>query len=189
MKRLTILTDVDGVLNRHQAALIWYYYYLTNDSSTLSMEYTLEFDYTKLCPLWGMDQIRKALNSLLFFKILSPIPQAQHILRQLVCDGHDIVYYTAQDEEGREHKKWWLENLFWAKNIVFTEVFAGKPELVGDVFIDDWECNLQSNRSEHRILLNTFDKKNEDGQWCEQGDLIYTSNWLAIKKFIDKIAR
>lgn len=183
MKRLTILIDVDGVLANSQAALIYYYAILTHDYSTWDFRNILRPNYSDLCPLWNQQQITEAVNSETYFKILTPIAQAQQAIRRLEAAGHRVIYYTAQDISGRHYKQRWLENYFVAEKqeIIFTEPFAGKDEHVGDIFIDDWTMNLQSNQSSCKILHNMYNRTND---WKYDGTYYYTASWDQIELII-----
>lgn len=152
-----IYIDVDDTVANTREAMVEYYRKHTNDFSTNHLMYDGTPKYDVLCPKWDREQITKTFYDKEFFKILKPFQEAQEYIRKLQELGYDIIFCTAHRIEGSRLKTEWIQTHFpFVKKIIITQPFQRKDKYIGFGFIDDQIHNLETNQSEHKILIDIY---------------------------------
>ena len=149
-----LLCDVDDVAVPTAQIILDYYQRLTGDYSTEHTRISSGNDYGVMFPQWSTEDLIDLVNQEEFFDMLYPLEDAVKSLQRL-SKKYEIAFYTAQWNHGRHLKIRFLNKFFtFIQKVLFSEVFAGKTEHTGEVFIDNMPDNLIYNQSRRRILFN-----------------------------------
>jgi 5'-nucleotidase len=143
---MRLLIDMDGVtadLVSHWIALINRYH-----GEKLTVEDVTDWYVHKITRNTTKEQVDEFLKDPGFFRHLDPIPQALATLKQLMAEGHDVIFVT-HCKFGHEDKRVWIEHHlpgFPMENIIFAE---RKELVIGDLLLDDGLHNLEAWQEAH----------------------------------------
>ena len=140
MRKLTILVDLDDVLNNLVEA--WVRYLNHNHNLTVNLNDITDWDMMRFFPTLTEEQVFEPIKLEQFWWSLSVKPEAVEYLGKLLNDGHTIKIVTATHYKAVVPKvEWLLENfpfLSWHNVIIAQD----KSLIKGDVIIDDGVHNL-----------------------------------------------
>ncbi|MFK5973889.1 MAG: 5'(3')-deoxyribonucleotidase [Flavobacteriaceae bacterium] len=140
---MTIFVDMDEVIADTYGALIKLYNY--DFQENLSLKECWGKEVWKAVPSERQASIKKQTNTIGFFRNLTPIEDAQKVLKELTLK-HDVYIASAamQFPNSLLEKSEWLDEHFsflpWQKRILCGD----KHILKGDVLIDDRNYNLET---------------------------------------------
>ena len=142
MKKLTILVDMDEVLDNLLEA--WVSYLNKRHNTNANMENKETWSLKGLYPSLTEDEIDQPLYDNDFWKTLTPKPYSVEYLHRMIRDGHEVYIVTATHIYQTLPAKidWLFLNypyLAW-ESIITTNK---KQIVMGDVLIDDAVHNLE----------------------------------------------
>lgn len=143
MKRLTILLDLDDVLNNQNELWVEELRRLYNEDVLL--DDITEWDMTKFYPNLNREQIYEPVASGHLVERMCPVSGSVHYTSLWHDIGHNIIVATATSYRNLPQKTTWLYQHFpWFddRNLVMTH---HKQLLCGDVLVDDGVHNLLPN--------------------------------------------
>ena len=141
MRKLTILVDMDDVLNNLVES--WIHYLNERYSTNVSVEDVLSWDITKAFPTLSIDDIYAPSHIDEFWETVKPNIDNIEYLNQIINDGYKVVLVTASKYQ-TIYKKFemffkYCPYLSWDDVIVTSQ----KQMIKGDVLIDDGIHNLE----------------------------------------------
>lgn len=183
MKPLTILVDMDGVLE--DLVGTWVNVLNIIYGTNVRYEDIKEWDMRKAFPELGDKQILEPLNNKSFWKLIHPIPGAVEALQKFQSDGHKVVVVTASSYETIKDK---MEDVLFKyfpfikwSDVIITE---HKQMIKGDVLIDDAVHNVVGG-SYIGVLVNAPYNQDFD---AEANNVFRVSNWEDIGRVVSTLA-
>ena len=181
MKKLTILVDLDEVLNNLLEA--WVKYLNDRYGMNADMHDKCTWSLKGLYPSLTEEQIDEPLYESGFWKTLDTKPYSVEYLQKMIDDGHDVFVVTATHVYQTLPDKidWLLLNypcLTWANIISINK----KQLMTGDVLIDDAVHNLEGG-SYYKILYDCPHNSKYD---AEENGMVRVSN---LKEAYEEIQR
>ena len=174
MRKLTILVDMDDVLNN----LIERWVEELNILSGTSVAYEdiTDWDITLFYPTLTTEQTYSPLQSSEFWSSLSTLPGSVETLKRLMDDGHTIRIVTASHYKDLATKMEWLFKYYpflgWNSVIVAHD----KKLIQGDILIDDAPHNLVGG-SYNKILFSSPHNLEYD---ATANDMSRVNNWAEV---------
>jgi 5'(3')-deoxyribonucleotidase len=183
MRKLTILTDWDDVLNDLLKKWI----------ETLNSKYLTDVPYLRIrswdivsyFPQLTKEQVFAPIFEAAFWQSLTPEPNSAEVLRWLVEEGHAVYIVTASYHEVLPSKMAWLAQHYpWVerKNVILCH---NKQMIQGDVLIDDGVHNLEGG--EYKKIL--YSRPHNFGYIASSNDMTRVFGWHEVYNVIQNIAR
>ena len=183
MRKLTILVDMDDVLNN--LCQRWVEELNARHNTTVAYADINDWDICKAFQGIAEQDVFAPLFEDAFWETLSPLPKSVEILHQLIADGHTVKVVTASYFETVPAKMKWLFRkypfLTWDDVIVAKD----KQMIHGDVLIDDAPHNLEGGDYE-KIL---FSQPHNKGYDATMNNMWRVSGWEEISGVISAIAK
>lgn len=182
MKRLTILIDMDDVLE--DLVGCWISELNRKHGTTVTIEDVTDWKIAKFFPTLSSEELYAPLFDPDMWSRLEAMPNAPEIVRRLVDDGHTIRVVTATHYGTVLPKMKRFLSMYpflkWEDVIIASD----KSMIVGDVIIDDGTHNLET-ASCAKIL---FDRPHNRSYDAEANGMIRVKSWEEIYAVISKMA-
>lgn len=183
MKKLTILVDMDDVLEN--LVECWVNELNKKCGSFLCEENITDWKIAKFFPSLTNDEIFSPLNTIEFWEKISPMQNAQEILKQLIDDGHTVRVVTASHYATVSAKIKRLLEMYpylkWEDVIIASD----KSLICGDIMIDDGTHNLEVTSCGLAVL---FDRPHNRSYNDEAAGMVRVETWDEIYKVVSEFA-
>lgn len=154
---LTIMIDIDGVLNTLDTTVLDVYNEDSGDS--LSPQDVTEYHIEKFVKPEYRETFKNYFLDKRVWQRIEVVKYAREVLEKLWNEGYDIIFVTKTECENLVKKRNWLNRTFpfiGADNIRKRLYSAPKKQLIrADIAIDDGLFNLLGDRTYYSIC---FDK-------------------------------
>jgi len=159
MKKLTILVDIDDVLNNlldRWVALLNKKYNLNANAQDLKV-----WNVQGIYPTLTVEAVYRPMYENEIWAMLSPRPTSVEYIKKMIDDGHDVIIVTAAVYQTLPAKMDWLFAAFpflsWDNVII-----ARRKQLIkADVLIDDGIHNLEGGAF-FKILMDSPNNRHYD---------------------------
>lgn len=181
---MIIVSDIDGVLNDLMPKVLELYNSRTDKN--ISIFDITAYGFAECLPKEDADGITELFKERELWDSLSPLPDAQMRLKELINEGHQIYLATAIDPINFEWKCQWVAKYFPfipEENIIRI---MDKSLLKTDIMIDDCFDNLIGNICDRIILDYPY---NRNGAKDFAYDIHRANNWSEIVDIIHNIER
>jgi len=182
MKKLTVLVDLDDVLNNLAGA--WIGEINKKHKTSTSINDILSWEIADYFPTLTKNQVFLPLQDDNFWDSLIPRNGSVEALRKIIKDGHTVYVVTSTYYKDVKVKMEWLFKHFpyltWDDVIITSD----KKRVRGDILIDDGIHNLIDGNY-YKILYDCPHNHNFD----EKGNgIVRVYSWPEIYKTIKKLA-
>lgn len=182
MKKLTILIDMDDVLEELTAA--WVAELNRVYGTSVRPEDIVSWEIADFFPTLTTEQVFSPLHCPEFWSTLVPTQDAPDIVKRLLDDGHTIRIVTASHYNTVAPKIAWLLSAYpylkWEDIIIASD----KSIVYGDVMIDDGVHNLETTS----CIKLLFDRYHNHAYNAEANDMIRVKAWNEIYRIIFNLA-
>lgn len=183
-KRMTILCDVDEVVNNLIEALLAKYNAKYNDYITIAD--IVEWDISKAIKP-ECKNIFKEFCTDEFFKTLKPQPKAKEVIDEMM-QKHDFYFISSTYPNHVEAKDKWLRNTFKGYDSSKLVICRNKSLVYGDILIDDCLDNFTFEPTDSPVKYNIiFDKPWNRKMVADNVKTFRVNGWDDIQKLINKI--
>lgn len=183
MKKLTILVDVDNVLE--ELTLAWVERLNEKYGTAVKLDDITEWDMTKFFPTLERDEVFSPLHEVELWESMKPMSGSIEYVKRLIADGHDVVIVTASHIDTIPMKyKLFLKKYFSFipySNVIFTN---RKQLIAGDVLVDDAPHNLIGGK--YKCIL--FDSSHNRSFDAEAHGFIRAKGWKHVYSIVSSIA-
>lgn len=183
MKKLTILVDMDDVLEN--LVECWVNELNKKCGSSLREEDITDWRIAKFFPQLTKDDLFSPLNTTEFWEKISPMQNAQEVLKRLIDDGHTIRIVTASHYATVPAKIKRLLEMYpylkWEDVIVASD----KSLVNGDIMIDDGTHNLETTSCD---LLILFDRPHNRSYNDLAAGMVRVETWDEIYEVVSDFA-
>lgn len=184
MKKLTVLVDMDGVLENLSEE--WVKVLNERYGTTASHSDVREWDIAAAFPTLTSEQVYEIPHEDAIYYRLRPQEGAPEYLRRIKDDGHDVYVVTSTTYDIMAVKM--TEALFrYYPFLTWNDVIitANKQMIKGDVLIDDAQHNLEGG--EYAKILFTA-PYNEDYD-AEANGMTRADNWREVYEAVTRLAQ
>lgn len=183
---LTVMVDIDGILNNLDEAVIEVYNEDSGDN--LSPQDIKEYHIEKFVKPEYRDNFYKYFLDKRVWQRIKVVDGCQEVIEKLWNEGYNIIFVTKTECENLVKKRNWLNRTFpfiGAKNIRNMLYSAPKKQLIrADIAIDDGLFNLIGDRTYYSICLDKPYNQTDDSLIP---NFIRTYNWHEIYGYIKGI--
>lgn len=183
MKQLTIITDLDDVLEN--LCQVWVKVLNAAFNRDVKYDEISQWDFTEIYPGIEPSLLYEFLEKEAFWKQVKPLKDAEEITKKLISEGHQIYVATASTLVSTLHKSRFILNNFYGhipeKNLI---VIHNKSLLRGDVIIDDNPQNFGGD-FQTKILFSA--PHNRPFNAAENG-LLRADGWRTVYKIIHEVS-
>lgn len=184
MKKLTILIDVDNVLEDLHTP--WVNALNKKYGTNVKPEEITSWGIEEYFPSLSRTQVFSPLHDKAFWKKLDPMYGAKNILERLKIDGHKLYVATSSHPDTVKYKCDFIHHNF---GTVFSQndiiIIHDKQLLNADVLIDDAPHNLV-NANYTGIL---FSSPHNAGYNAKENNLYRADNWDDVYAIINNISK
>lgn len=173
MKRLTVLVDMDDVLEDLLGA--WVAALNGQYGLSVQKDSITDWDVSKFFPTLTKPQVFAPIYSDDFWRTVQPIDGATDVLQQLIADGHTVYIVTSSSHETLSVKMTdvlfkYFPFLKWDDVIVTHH----KQLVRGDVLVDDGVHNLEGGD----YLKILMDSPHNRGYNAEENGMHRVTDWI-----------
>lgn len=158
MKSLTVLVDLDGIINDLLQA--WVDYLNKRYDTAVKKDDITEWNIDVFFPQIPRAQVYAPLSEDEFWKNVKPIDDAAKYLQMLKDDGHRVLIVTTSDYKTLRSK---MDNVLFRYFPMFTWddviITAHKQLVNGDVLVDDGVHNLVGGSYEKLLMDAPHNRK------------------------------
>lgn len=183
MKRLTVLVDMDDVLEDLLGA--WVAALNGQYGLSVQKDSITDWDVSKFFPTLTKPQVFAPIYSDDFWRTVQPIDGATDVLQQLIADGHTVYIVTSSSHETLSVKMTdvlfkYFPFLKWDDVIVTHH----KQLVRGDVLVDDGVHNLEGGD----YLKILMDSPHNRGYNAEENGMHRVTDWNEVYELITQYA-
>lgn len=183
MKKLTILVDMDGTIERLLDA--WLVRLNKRYNRSVTVDDIAVWDIGEAYPGLTPEQIMEDIYGDEIWGEVQPIENAAEVLKQFIDDGHEVYIVTSTPYQSVQAKMdkllfRYFPFLRW-RNVIIT---SNKQLVAGDVLIDDAIHNLVGGPYQ-KVLFDALYNRDFD---AEANGMIRAHGWLEVKEIIAKMA-
>lgn len=180
---LTIMIDIDGVLNTLDETVIEVYNEDSGDN--LSPQSITEYNIEKFVLSDYRENFHKYFLDKRVWQRIRVFPLCQKYVKKLWDDGYNIIFVTKTECENLVKKRNWLARTFPfigeanIRNMLYS--CPRKQYIRADIAIDDGLFNLTGDRTYYSICLDKpYNKADDDNI----PNFIRANNWYEIYGFV-----
>lgn len=179
---LRILIDMDDVMESLLSA--WVAFLNKKYGLSVDPEDVVQWDMKESFPSLNNEELYRPLNLRSFWMTVRPKPGAEHYVKRLIDDGHQVFVCTSSHYRALQDKMEvvlfrYFPFLKWS-NVIVT---AHKYLIKADVLVDDGVHNLMSG--DYRKIL--MDAPHNRSFAAEEHDMIRVNSWQEIYNVISQI--
>lgn len=182
MKRLTILIDMDDVLE--DLVGCWISELNRKHGTKVTIEDVTDWKIAKFFPTLSSEELYEPLFDPNMWSRLEAMPNAPETVKRLVDDGHTIRVVTATHYGTVLPKMKRFLSMYpflkWEDVIIASD----KSLIAGDVIIDDAPHNLETSKCRIKLL---FDRPHNRKYPAEANGMCRVKTWAQIQSRIEKI--
>lgn len=183
-KRMTILCDIDGVVNNLIEALLEKYNAKYNGSVTI--EDVIEWDISKAIKP-ECKNIFKEFCTDEFLETLKTQPKAKEVIEEMM-QKHDFYFVSSTYPDHVNAKDKWLQKNFKGYNSSMLVICQNKSLVHGDILIDDCLDNFIFESASSPVKYNViFDKPWNRKKDTDNMKTFRVNGWEDIKDFINEL--
>ena len=181
---MTILVDIDGVLNKMLDE--WVDRLNKKWGTSVKVDEIQTWDMSKTFPQLSNADLFAPLNDDDFWLNVKPMDGACEYLKKLIDIGFYDVYlctstsYHDLKNKVRHFLKMYFPYIEWSQVIICST----KQMVNGDYLIDDYEKNLEGGNYNKMLFTQSYNKDID----CDKEEMIRVNSWEEIYKYFYNLA-